>query len=155
MADPLTIIGTAASVANIVEILVKIVGTLNELHSQWKKADLTFISLIAQLIALKAALNKIQEWMDGNDGESHHQLVMDLEVSISCCWMLVSKMDSEISDLSRNDGYGLEPRNKMKLIVKNGTLEELQKRVEQQTNALTLLLTACNWYAEIMIVSLF
>lgn len=145
MADPFTIIGTAASVASIVEILVKTVSTLSELHGRWKLADFTFINLIAQLTALKAALNKLQEWMDADMEDPHHQLVMDLELSITCCRMLVSKLDFEVSQLGQNDDSGLDKKGKMKLVVKNGTLEELQKMVERQTNALTLLLTVCNW----------
>jgi guanine nucleotide-binding protein G(i) subunit alpha len=129
MADPLTIIGAAASVAGIVELLGKTVGVLHTLHSRWKEADFTFINLIAQLTALKAALSKLQEWMDTDMDEPHHQLVMD----------------SEVEDLQQNSGTGLDAQNKIKLVVKNGTLEELQKMVDRQTSALTLLLTACNW----------
>ena len=145
MADPLTIIGAAASVAGIVELLGKTVTVLHTLHSRWKDADFTFINLIAQLTALKAALSKLQEWMDTDMDEPHHQLVMDLEASVTCCRMLVRRMDSEVEDLQQNSGTGLDAQNKIKLVVKNGTLEELQKMVDRQTSALTLLLTVCNW----------
>ena len=148
MADPLTIIGAAASVAGIVELLGKTVGVLHTLHSRWKEADFTFINLIAQLTALKAALSKLQEWMDTDMDEPHHQLVMDLEASVTCCRMLVRRMDSEVEDLQQNSGTGLDAQNKIKLVVKNGTLEELQKMVDRQTSALTLLLTVCNWSVE-------
>jgi hypothetical protein len=145
MADPISIIGTASSVASIIDVLVKTVSTLRELHNQWKQADLTLVNLIAQLTALKAGLDKIQEWMDTDMVETHHQLVMDLEVSISCCRMLITMLQSHVSELHQNAGNTLDFENKMKLIVKNGTLEELQKMVERQTIAFTLLLTACNW----------
>jgi guanine nucleotide-binding protein G(i) subunit alpha len=148
MADPLTIVGTAASIAGIVEALAKTVSTLHELHSRWKQADFIFINLIAQLTALKAALGKLEEWMASDLDKSqdpHHQLVMDLEVSVTCCWMLFHKMDSEVSELYRNADNTLDSQSKLKLLVKNGTLEGLQKMVEQQTGALTLLLTVCNW----------
>jgi guanine nucleotide-binding protein G(i) subunit alpha len=148
MTDPLTIIGAAASVANIVELLGKTVGTLHTLHGRWKEADFTFVNLITQLTALKAALSKLQEWMDTDVDEPHHQLVMDLEASVTCCRMLVRRMDSEVEDLQQNSGSGPDAQNKIKLIVKNGTLEELQKMVDRQTSALTLLLTVCNWSVE-------
>jgi len=148
MADPLTIIGAAASVAGIVELLGKTVTVLHTLHSRWKEADFTLINLIAQLTALKAALSKLQEWMDTDMDEPHHQLVMDLEASVTCCRMLVRRMDSEVEDLQQNSGTGLDAQNKIKLVVKNGTLEELQKMVDRQTSALTLLLTVCNWSVE-------
>lgn len=148
MADSLAIIGTAASVVGIIEALAKTVGTFHELHSRWKQADFTFINLIAQLTALKSALSRLKEWMqvgldEGQD--PHHQLVMDLEISVTCCRMLTHKVESEVSELSRNADDELDSQSKAKLMVKNGTLEELQKMVQRQTSALTLLLTVCNW----------
>lgn len=79
------------------------------------------------------------------DEPHHHQLVMDLGVSVTCCTMLVSKFDSEVSELQQDENNGLDSKSKMKFMVKNGTLEELQKMVERQTSALTLLLTVWNW----------
>lgn len=134
--------------ASIVELLGKTVSTLHTLHSRWKEADFTFINLIAQLTALKAALSKLQEWMDTDINDPHHQLVMDLETSVTCSRMLVRRMDSEIEDLQQNSGIGLDAQNKIKLVFKNGALEELQKMVDRQTSALTLLLTVCNWSVE-------
>lgn len=148
MADPLTIIGAAASVASIVDLIGKTVSALHTLHSRWKEADFTFINLIAQLTALKAALSKLQGWMDIDMGEPHYQLVMDLEASVACCRMLVRRMDSEVEDLRQNSGTGLDAQDKIKLMARNGTLEELQKMVDRQTSALTLLLTVCNWLVE-------
>lgn len=148
MADPLTIIGAAASVSSIVDLLGKTVSTLRALHSRWKEADFTFISLIAQLIALKAALSKLQEWMDTDVDEPHHQLVMDLEASVTCCRMLVRRIDTEVEDLRQKSGTELDVQSKIRLLIKNGTLEELQKMVDRQTSALTLLLTISNWSVE-------
>ncbi|KAF4625325.1 hypothetical protein G7Y89_g12839 [Cudoniella acicularis] len=144
MADPLSIIGAAASIAGIMDLVGKTVSTLRELHGQWKEADFTFLNLISQLTALRAGLDKISEWMEVEMGEPHHQLVMDLEVSISCCMMLVSKLDAHAEELQRDANDKLVFWGKMKMVVKNGTLEELQKMVERQTIGLTLLLTACN-----------
>jgi hypothetical protein len=79
--------------------------------------------------------------------EPHHQLVMDLEASVACCRMLVRRMDSEVEDLQQNSGTGLDAQNKIKLMVKNGALDDLQKMVDRQTSALTLL-PACNWSVE-------
>ncbi|OBT50402.1 hypothetical protein VE04_09602 [Pseudogymnoascus sp. 24MN13] len=144
MVDPLTIIGAAASVASIVDLLGKTVNTLHTLHSRWKEADFTIINLTAQLIALKAALSRLEEWMDTDVDEPHHQLVMDLDASVTCCRMLVRRIDSEVEDLQQKSGTGLDAQSKIKLLMKNGTLEDLQKMVDRQTGALTLLLTVCN-----------
>jgi hypothetical protein len=47
MADPLTIISAAASVASIVELLGKTVSAFHTLHNRWKEAEFIFINLIA------------------------------------------------------------------------------------------------------------
>jgi hypothetical protein len=148
MADPLTAIGAAASVASIVELLGKTISGLHMLHSRWKEADFTFSNLISQLTTLKVALNKLQEWMDVDIDEPHHQLVMDLEASVTYCRMLVRRIDTEVEDLQQNIGMGLDAQNKIKLLLKNGNLEELQKMIDRQTSALTLLVTICNWSVE-------
>ncbi|KAF4630898.1 hypothetical protein G7Y89_g7233 [Cudoniella acicularis] len=147
MSDPISIIGAVASIVGIIDIVSKTISELRELHSQWKEADFTFVNLISQLTALRAGLDKIREWIDIVDRltEPHHQFVMDLEASISCCRMLVSRLDSHVAEFRQDTNGKLNFQSKMKLIAKNGTLEELQRMVERQTIGLTLLLTVCNW----------
>lgn len=82
--------------------------------------------------------------MDTNVDELHHQLVMDLEASVTCCNMLVQRMDFEVENLQQKSETELDSQTKVRLLIKNGTLEELQKMVDRQTGALTLLLTVCN-----------
>lgn len=145
MADPISIIGTAGAVANIIDVLAKTIGTIHEVHQQWKNADFTFIDLIAQLTALKAALTKIQEWADTDLADQHHQLVMDLDVSVTCCRMLVGEVGAQINDLHSTSKGSLDQGSRIKLVFGNSKMEDLQKMIERQTNALTLLLSACNW----------
>ncbi|KAM7219795.1 hypothetical protein V8F06_004829 [Rhypophila decipiens] len=45
MADPISILGTAGAVANIIDVLGKIITTFAELRSQWQEADLTVLAL--------------------------------------------------------------------------------------------------------------
>jgi hypothetical protein len=61
------------------------------------------------------------------------QLVIDLELNIACCKMLTHKMDSEILQLYQNAENRLGSQSKFKLMVKNGTLESLQKMAERQS----------------------
>lgn len=94
MADPITIIGTVGALANIVDLVSKTIKSMRDLQGRWKQADLTFLSLAAQLTALRAALQKIQQWSVGElAGDPDYQLIMDLDVSISCCRLLIGKFD--------------------------------------------------------------
>ncbi|KAE9378294.1 hypothetical protein N431DRAFT_541800 [Stipitochalara longipes BDJ] len=155
MTDPLTSIGSAALVTGIVEVLAKSISKLHKVHNYWREANFTFINLIAQLTALKATLNNLEEWLntciDGGR-DPHHQLIMDLEVIITCCKMLAHKIDTEVSELYLNADNVLDSESKVKLALRNDTVEKLQKMVDRQTNALTTLLTACNfgasWYTD-------
>ena len=143
MAEALGMVGASASILGIIHILGKTVITLHTLRSRYQEAAFTFLNLIAQLTALKAALNQLQTWMDTDIDEPHHQLVMDLELSVMCCRMLVGKIDDEVEGMEVGE---LDGREKIRMVMKNGTLEDLQKMVDRQTSALTLLLTVCNWY---------
>lgn len=140
MADPLTIIGAAASIATIIEILGKTIGAI----AQWRDTDLTVLTLESQLTALRAALGKVKEWTETNFQDPHHQLVMDMDRCVACCRLLIGKIHSEISELQLTDDNTLGTASRLKFLLKAKDIETLQRMIEQQTNALTLLLTACN-----------
>lgn len=145
MADPISVIGSVGAICNIIDVVGKAIVTINELQGKWRDADLTFISLTSQLTALRAALAKIQDWMDSDLQDVHHQLVMDLDVSLSCCKLLVGKIDTFLSELDHTTDTTMDFTSKAKLIFGNYNMEDVQKLIERQTTALNLLLTACNW----------
>ncbi|KAF2878518.1 G-protein alpha subunit-domain-containing protein [Massariosphaeria phaeospora] len=144
MADPISVIGAVGAICNIIDVVGKVTLAVNDLREKWKDADLTFLSLASQLTALRIALTKIQEWMDSDLQVIHHQLVMDLDVSLSCCKVLVDKIDTLLSEIGRATNTPLDFNGKAKLIFGNRNLNDVQKLLERQTSALTLLLTACN-----------
>ena len=145
MADAISIIGTVGAVANIIDVVDKTISTFCDLQNKWKEADLTFLSLVAQLTALRAALTKIKQWADNDLGDPHYQLVMDLDISMSCCRMLIGKIDVLLSELHQTADETLDFSSKVKLVFRSKNIDDVQKLIEQQTSALTLLLTACNW----------
>jgi hypothetical protein len=54
-------------------------------------------------------------------------------------------MDDQVLEIYQIADKMLDSQNKVKLMVRNGTFEALQKMVERQTSVLTLLLTVCHW----------
>ncbi|MCJ1393511.1 hypothetical protein MMC18_006386 [Xylographa bjoerkii] len=147
--DPATILGTAAAVADIVGLIGKTIKVLRELHDRWKDADLTIVNLMTQLSSLKAALNKISEWIasDLADEPQHHQLVLDLKDSVTFCSILMKSMDRQISNLDWTTENTLDLGSRIRVVFESKDSKEFQKFIKRQTSALTLLLTACNWYA--------
>ncbi|KAH7139506.1 G-protein alpha subunit-domain-containing protein [Dendryphion nanum] len=136
MADPLSIV---SSVSNTIK-------TIERIRGNWNDADLKFLSISSQLIALRAAICKIQEWQQNatSDQDSHHQLVMDVDVSLSCIELLVSRIDLFLSELDQTTDTSLDFKGKLKLVFNNRNLDDVQKLIQCQTSALSLLLTACH-----------
>jgi guanine nucleotide-binding protein G(i) subunit alpha len=148
MADPITIIGTVGAVANIIDLVSKTIEGIRDVRGRWKEADLAFLSLAAQLAALRAALTKIKEWSDQElAGDPDYQLIMDLDVSMSCCRLLVGKFDDFFLKLDQTTDGSLDFASKVKFVFGTKDLDDVQRMVERQISVLTLLLTACNWQA--------
>jgi len=82
--------------------------------------------------------------MDTDTQSVHHQLTMDLDVSIACCKLLVDSLDLLMDQIDRSTDQPLDVFAKLKLVFGTGGIDELQKHIERQTNALNLLLSACN-----------
>jgi hypothetical protein len=78
MADPLTIIGTVASVGAIIDLLSKSISTIRELQAQWQDADLASLSLGSQMGVLRVALTKIQEWIETGPADHGPGLITPL-----------------------------------------------------------------------------
>jgi len=144
MADPITIIGTAGAIANIVDLLGKTISTLNDLQNQWKIADLTVMAFKSQLLVFKEALRRILAWAEGTSTENHHELLLCLESSVMCCRLLVAKIDDEVTQLETTAEGQLNLASKVKLLFKTKDMEEVQRKIDQQTHALNLLLSVCN-----------
>ena len=145
MAEPLAAIGAIASVVGIIDILGKSISLISSIRAQWNDADFIFLNLNSQLAALRAALTKIEEWMGSGANDAHYQLIMDLEGSINCCQILATKIESRLSGLLQKPDGALAPSAKFKLMIGTKNMDDIQKMLERQTSALTLLLTACNW----------
>ncbi len=145
--DAITILGTAGAVVNIVDIINRSIKTLRDLHERWQDADFIAMNLITQLVALKAALSKISEWasLDLGYHPHHYQLVMDFRESIGCCKMLVKSMDDQLAKLQCGTNNKLDTESRLRIVFENRVCENFQMYIQRQTNALTLLLTACNW----------
>jgi hypothetical protein len=146
MAEIVAVIGSVGALVNIIDAATKVISIIHKLQTQWKDADLAVLSLASQLSAFRAALRRIHEWLDSEVPAAHHQLVMDLDETLSFCKLLIVKIEVLC------DGWETLLENpkaiagRWKVTVGNTGLDNVLVLVERQTNALTLLLTACNWY---------
>uniref|UniRef100_A0A0D2XXT8 GNA-3 g protein alpha subunit GNA-3 n=1 Tax=Fusarium oxysporum (strain Fo5176) TaxID=660025 RepID=A0A0D2XXT8_FUSOF len=111
MADPLSIIGTAGAIANIIDVLTKTITT---------------------------------KWTESRSNEQSHQLVMQVDSCVTCCWLLIGKIDGEVSQFQKTIAGDLDLGSKLSFLFKTKDMEQIQRMVDQQTHTLTLLLSACN-----------
>ncbi|KAF2105557.1 hypothetical protein BDV96DRAFT_560251 [Lophiotrema nucula] len=144
MAEALAVVATIASIGSLVDILARTIAIIDSLASQWQESNLMVLNLNTQMRTLKSAVVEIKDWMETNTGEIHHQLILDLDSSLSCCQLLASRLDRDLSSLGDQPGGRLPLAAKAKFVVKNNSLAEIQRMVDSQIAALTLLLTACN-----------
>ncbi|KAF4993760.1 hypothetical protein FGRMN_6234 [Fusarium graminum] len=142
MADPLSIIGTAGAIANIVDVLTKTITTVCDMRQAWKIADLTVLTFENQLNLLKVALGQIQKWATSSK-ERGREIDMQVDSCVTCCRLLIGKIDSEMSQFERTIAGNLNTASKFSLFFKSNDMEQIQRMVDQQTQALTLLLSAC------------
>jgi hypothetical protein len=145
MADRVSVIGTAGALVNVIQIVSQVIVAIRDLQSDWSDTDLTSLSLASQLTALRVALTKIEEWLCSDTGDAHHQLVMDLDESINCCKVLLTKLQDLVDSLRQKRTNTLDFQSKLKLVFGKKSIDNIQKLLEHQTNALSLLLAACHW----------
>lgn len=144
MADPLTVIGAVASTVQILDVLAKAASALETLRVQWNSSDIALLTLESQLGAFRAALTKIQAWLDSGIEAAHHQLTIDLNSTLNCCKLLATQVHGQINNLQKAPGGSLLPTSKARFLFKRSGINELQNMIDRQTTTLTLLLTACN-----------
>ncbi|RYP05738.1 hypothetical protein DL764_003596 [Monosporascus ibericus] len=144
MAEVIAAIGTAGALANIIDVVGKTIVTLNDLRNAWNEAELTLLCLESELGALRTAFARIQDWVDTDDADLHHLLVMDLGRSMTCCRLLMSKIDGEMLKLQHHPDDNLPFPSKTRLVFGKKGIEKLESLIQRQTSSLTLLLTVCN-----------
>jgi hypothetical protein len=145
MAEVLGVIGAVGAIVNIIDATTKVISAIGEVRAKWKDADLTLLSLASQLSAFRAALRRIHEWVGSELPEAHHQLVMDLDETLSFCDILIKRIEALFTDWESLVTQPTATGTRWKITFGNKGLDNMLVLVERQTNALTLLLTACNW----------
>lgn len=150
--EPISAIGLSASLISCVKIITGSINSLLALQTKYRQADLTVQLILGQLSTLRAALNEICQWINVSliGVPQHEQLVLDLTTSIEGCKVLLSILSDRIALLDRggvdqdgSDSLGL--RGKMRLLWAEKESNQYFSLLNNQINALNLLLTALQW----------
>ena len=143
------VVGTVAAAAAFMEVIGKIIRTIRGLYDRWTDIDSACSNLVAQLTFLRRALEIISEWVSSDliNTSQHHELAIDLSNAIACGTPQFQAMDRRLSELDWNFDHTLDFRSRLRVFFEDKASKDFQIFVERQNSALTLLLTAYNWYA--------
>ena len=138
--DPVSVVAMVGTVAAVVNSVAVQIMAIKQLHDQIKTADVHFISLVAQLNSIKAALAQIQELIQTAD--YNEQLESDLELSLQASRLHMDYIDQKISKLkTKNAASALKFRSRVRVVFESDDMEACMGRLNHQATALNLLIT--------------
>jgi guanine nucleotide-binding protein subunit alpha len=121
------------------------ISSLRELHDRWQDPKGTFINLIAQLTSLKSNLGEIDDWMHYSITDMHEQLLLDTDLVLTSCVMLVRNLDNLFARLDQPDHSETDWAIRLKFAIASRSMNRLRGVAKRQTDAVLLLLAACKW----------
>jgi hypothetical protein len=145
--DPVSILGLVSSLITIADVIKSSLTRLRSLQSNYQNSSLAVSLLIGQLNTLKAALDQITEWVSSSffNIPKHQQLISDINTSVESCKVLLSFLGQRIGQLTWNDEDTLDVKGRIVFMWEKLGLDEFTNHLNNQTNALNLLLTALSW----------
>lgn len=145
--DTSEILTVTTSIVKLVGFSSDIIKGLYQLCERYQDAQLVLHGMVVQVQALRTALNRIDELAKSRATERHHQLVMDLDASLSFCDILLARLEKDVNGLISN-GTMPQPAftTRLRTAFVGGPASGVQAMLDRQACALNLLLTAYSWY---------
>ena len=132
-------IAAASSILQVIFSVTKLAKQLNEVREGYGSVALNTTLVASQLSTIRAALEALHNWRSNDRELTDHsqQLDKDLEVSLSCCAILITVIDGKLGE----SGYKPGVKQKIRYLWLEDTLREYLSNLEGQVRALQLLLT--------------
>lgn len=144
--DPVSIVGLSASLVGVVDVITKCVRYLRDLQSRYELANMKVQLLIGQLSTINAALDQIIELTEQlASSPQHEKLVQSLNNSLSCCKILTDDLEIKLCTSLSSQG-SLDTLTKIQFLRDEKSIDEYSSFLNNQINALNLLLTAISLY---------
>jgi uncharacterized protein YukE len=150
MADPFTILGGVGAAAGIIVTITKTIKGLSDLQAKYAEAETSIRQLIRQLIAIKAALREIQDWIGLSLSGSWRErdLVDAFSTALEGCKEAMEAMCDEVSRLVQDALAGDRRLMRARYVWNEEGMKDHQDRLDSQVQALQLLLSAVQWSVE-------
>jgi hypothetical protein len=138
-------LGAVGAIVGLIDVATRSILALADLRRQFKDADMTITLLSGQIIAVRSALTQIQTlWSP--DRESYYLSVLNLDISLKCCELLLEKLDEQLQHVNRREDEDHATFTKRaRVVLESKGTEECLTRLDRQINALNLMVTTLNW----------
>jgi len=138
------VVGSVSAVLTVAAAATQLAKGLNEVRDRYNNVALTTTLVSSQLNSIRAALEAIADWRTTTQdtSRSSQQLDEDLAVSLNCCAILVTVIDSKLGEAGYTPGF----KQKIRHLWLEDTLKEYLSNLEGQVRSLQLLLTIFQWY---------
>ncbi|KAK4696321.1 hypothetical protein P7C71_g1573, partial [Lecanoromycetidae sp. Uapishka_2] len=148
--EPVSILGAAASAATVVQLCTTGLQSLTRLQHKFSNADLTVRLLITHLSTLRTALGQICEWVEKHAKLSLKNVLPDLTASLDGCKFLIETLNDRLDSLAYDDIKGFGMLKKTRMIWAEKERQSFSTLLGHNIAALQLLLTAMQWYNEVV-----
>lgn len=139
------VIGAVGAIVGITDVATRSISTLAEVRKRYKQANMTVELLSGQLVAINTALNQIHHLIEESlQDDQHYQLVMNMDIAINSCNLLIRVLDEHISKLEYDEDEKMTFESRVKVILESKGTEECLTRLDRQMTALNLIITAYN-----------
>jgi len=141
--DPRLQIFLRGTIRQIISIITKVVKSLNEIRESKRNIGFSTALVPRQLSSIRATLEALEplQQFDNVGTEATEQLDKDLRLSLSCCAILVTVIESKLTESGYTPGIGT--KDNIRYTWLEDTLEEYISNLESQVLALQLLLAIC------------
>ncbi|KAJ5177551.1 uncharacterized protein N7500_000250 [Penicillium coprophilum] len=145
--DPISAIGFASAIVQILGALTSTIHGLHELHGKFSDADFTIHSLIQELGCIQTALTSLKEWyrLSSSNVMVSEEFNEQLVTAMNGCQIIMEVLSADVMTLvhgSRNGGT-VGFRLRIRVIWKEDIMKAHQEKLHAQVMALQLLLQVC------------
>lgn len=132
-------VSAVSGIITVVSAVTKLAKSLNEVRDRYNNVALNTTLVASQLNSIRAALEAIAEWRTTTQDNSRpsQQLDEDLAISLNCCAILITVIDSKLGEA----GYTPGVKQKIRHLWLEDVLKEYLSNLEGQVRSLQLLLT--------------
>ena len=158
MTDLVTVYSIVAGAWNLASKSATIVKDLRDLTNKYKNAELSLLALIEECETIELAWSRIQRWCNGwaDDASADKQLLERLTRSVITGNLVLSALEQDVSSL-KNSGNTSRFLRRSRILWRESSFRDHQKRVNGQVNAMNLMLQVVmlfvSWLSLLPVVS--